>query len=154
MLDTRCSIFDVSLRSYATILNKLYFFSRFHITWMISNKYVHTYFMYRCVQISSLFSSLTHWGRDIIATISQTTFSNAFSWKEMYEFCLRFRWFFSPNVRSNNIPPLVPIMAWRRSGDKPLSEPMMDSILTHICVTRPQWINAIHCFYAKCAYNT
>ena len=32
-------------------------------------------------------------------------------------------------------------MAWRRSGDKPLSEPMMDSLLTHICVTRPQWVN-------------
>ena len=32
-------------------------------------------------------------------------------------------------------------MAWRRSGDKPLSEPMMVSSLTHICVTRPQWVN-------------
>ena len=25
----------------------------------------------------------------------------------------------------NNIPALVQIMAWRRSGDKPLSEPMI-----------------------------
>ena len=33
---------------------------------------------------------------------------------------------------------LVQIMAWRRSGDKPLSEPMMISLPTHICVTRPQ----------------
>ena len=32
-------------------------------------------------------------------------------------------------------------MVWRRSGDKPLSEPMMVSLLTHICVTRPQWVN-------------
>ena len=32
-------------------------------------------------------------------------------------------------------------MAWRRSGDKPLSEPMMVSLPTHICVTRPQWVN-------------
>ena len=31
-------------------------------------------------------------------------------------------------------------MAWRRSGDKPLSAPMMDSLLTHVCVTRPQWV--------------
>ena len=37
----------------------------------------------------------------------------------------------------NNIPALVRIMAWRRSGDKPLSEPMMVSLPTHICVTRP-----------------
>ena len=34
-------------------------------------------------------------------------------------------------------------MAWRRPGDKPLSEPTMVSLLTHICVTRPQWVNVI-----------
>ena len=31
-------------------------------------------------------------------------------------------------------------MAWRRPGDKPLSETMMVRLLTHICVTRPQWV--------------
>ena len=41
----------------------------------------------------------------------------------------------------NNIPALVQTMAWRRPGDKPLSEPMMVSLPTHICVTRPQWLN-------------
>ena len=35
---------------------------------------------------------------------------------------------------------MIQIMAWRRPGDKPLSEPMMVSLLTHICVTRPQWV--------------
>ena len=40
----------------------------------------------------------------------------------------------------NNIPALVQIMAWRRPGDKPLSEPVMVSLRTHICVTRPQWV--------------
>ena len=35
---------------------------------------------------------------------------------------------------------MVQIMAWRRPGDKPLSEPMMVSLLTHICVARPQWV--------------
>ena len=36
-------------------------------------------------------------------------------------------------------------MAWRRPGDKPLFEPMMVSLLTHICVTRPQWVkNYVH----------
>ena len=38
----------------------------------------------------------------------------------------------------NNNPALVQIMAWRRSGNKPLLEAMMVSLLTHICVTRPQ----------------
>ena len=32
-------------------------------------------------------------------------------------------------------------MAWRRPGAEPLSEPMMVSLLTRICVTRPQWVN-------------
>ena len=47
---------------------------------------------------------------------------------------------FVPKGPINDIPALVQIMAWRRPGDKPLSEPMMVSLLTHICVTRPQWV--------------
>ena len=39
----------------------------------------------------------------------------------------------------DNNPALVQIMVWRRPGDKPLSEPMMVRLTTHICVTRPQW---------------
>ena len=41
----------------------------------------------------------------------------------------------------DNNPTLVQIMAWRRSGAKPLSEPMMIISPTHIGVTRPQWVN-------------
>ena len=48
---------------------------------------------------------------------------------------------FVPKGPINNTPALVQIMAWRRPGDKPLSEPMMVSLPTHICVTRPQWVN-------------
>ena len=44
-------------------------------------------------------------------------------------------------VRISNVPSLVQIMAWRRPGDKPLSEPMIVDLLTHICVTRPQWVD-------------
>ena len=50
---------------------------------------------------------------------------------------------FVPKGSINNIPALVQIMAWCRSGDKPLSEPVRESLLTHICVTRPQWVNWI-----------
>ena len=59
---------------------------------------------------------------------------------------------FVPKVPINNIPALVQRMAWRRSGDKPLSEPMMDSLLTHICVTRPQWIKRKTCFMRYTVY--
>ena len=48
---------------------------------------------------------------------------------------------FVPKGPINNIPALAQIMAWRCSGDKPLSEPMMVSLPTHICITRPQWVN-------------
>ena len=48
---------------------------------------------------------------------------------------------FIPKGPINNIPALVQIMAWRRSGDNPLSEPVMVRLLRHICVTRPQWMN-------------
>ena len=47
---------------------------------------------------------------------------------------------FVPRVPISNIPALVQIMAWRQPGAKPLSEPMMVELPTHICATRPQWV--------------
>ena len=35
---------------------------------------------------------LTHWGRDKIDAILQTTFSSAFSWMKTFEFRLKFQW--------------------------------------------------------------
>ena len=47
---------------------------------------------------------------------------------------------FVPRGPINNIPTKVQVMAWRRSSDKPLSEPMVVRLPTHKCVTRPQWV--------------
>ena len=47
---------------------------------------------------------------------------------------------FVPKGPVNSIPALVQIITWHRPGNKPLSEPMMVSLLTHICVTWPQWV--------------
>ena len=47
---------------------------------------------------------------------------------------------FVPKGLINNIPALILIMAWRRPGDKPVSEPMLVKSLTHIWVNRPQWV--------------
>ena len=71
-----------------------------------------------------------------MAAVSQTTLSIAFV-RILITFSLKF----VPKGPINNIPALVQIMAWRRPGDKPLSEPMTVSLLTHICVTQPQWVN-------------
>ena len=50
---------------------------------------------------------------------------------------------FAPKGPINNIPALVQIMAWRRPGHKPLSEPMVVKLPMHLCVTRPQWVNSL-----------
>ena len=59
---------------------------------------------------------------------------------------------FVPKGPMNNIPTLVQIMAWRSPGDKPLSESMMVSLPTHICVTRPQWVMGL--IMGRCALLT
>ena len=82
------------------------------------------------LQGSNTVVRLTHWGRDKMAAVSQTTLSNPF---------------FNENNRisikiSPKFPTLVHLMAWCRPGDKPSSEPKMVSSTTHICVSRPQWV--------------
>ena len=44
----------------------------------------------------------------------------------------------------NGYPSFYPRIALVAPGpcDKPLSEPRMESLLTHICVTRPQWVKS------------
>ena len=45
-------------------------------------------------------STLTHWGRDKMAAIFQTTFSNGFSWMKMFEFRFKFHWSLFLRVQS------------------------------------------------------
>ena len=75
-------------------------------------------------------------GRHFADDIFKRIFSNENIW-----ILIKISLKFVPKGSINTIPTLVQIMAWRRPGDKPLSEPMIVRLLTHICVTRPQWIN-------------
>ena len=50
---------------------------------------------------------------------------------------------FVPRGPENNISVLVQIMAWRRPGGKPLSEPMMVNLLMHIWVPWPWWVKSL-----------
>ena len=84
-------------------------------------------------------SVLTHWGRDKMVIIFQPTFSNAFSWMKMHKLRLKFHLFF-PKDPINNIPTFQHCCL---SGAEPLSEPIMVSLLTHICVTRTQWVQSL-----------
>ena len=72
-------------------------------------------------------------GRHFADDIFKCIFLNEYAWNS-----LRISLKFVPKVQINNIPSLVQIMAWRLSGAKPLSEPILVNLLTHICVTRPQ----------------
>ena len=85
---------------------------------------------------------LTHWGRDKMDAISQTTLSNAFLWMKMLEFWLKFHWSLFLRFQFQGCRP----------GGKPLSEPMMLCLTTHTCVTRPQWVNA-RLQYLQCIGN-
>ena len=69
-------------------------------------------------------------GRDFAGGISKCIFL-----KDNIEISIKISPKFFPKCLFDNIP----AMAWRRSGDKPLSESMMVSFVTHICVTQPQW---------------
>ena len=73
---------------------------------------------------------------------ADNTFNRIFV-NENVRILIKFSLKFVPKGSINNIPALIQIMAWRRPGDKPLSEPMMVCLLTHMCVTRPQWVNSM-----------
>ena len=74
-------------------------------------------------------------GRHFADDIFKRIFLNEYVWIP-----IKISMKFVPKGPINNIPALVQIVAWRRPGDKPLSEPMMVILTTHICVTRPQWV--------------
>ena len=61
----------------------------------------------------------------------------------MYKFRLRVHWSLFPWGPVNNSPSLVQIMARSPSGDEPLAESMLVSLLAQICVTWPQWVNGL-----------
>ena len=74
-------------------------------------------------------------GRHFADAIFKCIFMNENIW-----FPIKISLQFVPKGLINYIPALVQIMAWRRPGDKPLSEPMMVRSPPHICVARPQWV--------------
>ena len=86
------------------------------------------------------FVNLTQWGRDKMAAIFlDDIFKYIFLNENVNIINISLK--FVPNCPINNIPAWVQRMAWRRPVNKLSSKPMMVSLLTHISVTRPQWIN-------------
>ena len=75
-------------------------------------------------------------GRHLANDIFKCIFFNEYVW-----ILIKISLKFVPKGQIDNIPALVQIMVWRRPGDKPLSGPIMVSLLTHRYITRPQWVN-------------
>ena len=89
--------------------------------------------------------TLTHWGgHKIYRHFPDDIFKRIFL-DENVCIWLKISLNFVPKVLNNNIPVLVQIMVWPR--EKPLFEPMMVSLLAHICVTWPQWVNRRYLLY-------
>ena len=94
-----------------------------HLTGTLKLNFVYLHLQSRCCRISvdegkvsDNLDPLTHWCRDKIAAISQSTLSNAFSWMKLLEVGLKFHWSFFPKRPINNIPALVQLMAWHQAN--------------------------------------
>ena len=86
----------------------------------------------------------THWCRDKTDTILQT-FSNAISWMKMFEFRLKFHWSLFLKVKST----IFQHWFWSWLGAKQRTSHHLNqwwpSSTTHLCVTRPHWVNWTSC---------
>ena len=88
-------------------------------------------------------SKLTHWGRDKMAAISQTTFSNAFSWMKMFELSLIFHWRLLTRVQLTIYQHWFGLWLGAEKATSHYLNQRCLSLLTHICVTRPQWVKPL-----------
>ena len=95
-------------------------------TWIIANRILrNTFWSISYINLMRPIQNGRHFPDDIFKYI----FLNEIVW-----ISIRISLKFVPKGPINYIPTLVQTMAWRRAGDKPLSEPMTVSLLTYICV--------------------
>ena len=72
----------------------------------------------------------THWGLTRMASTLQWIFTDTF-WTVIY---ISLKFISEDTI--DNMPSLVQVMAWCRTGYKPLSEPMKPSLTLHKCISR------------------
>ena len=135
------------------------YFKRIHIlpcackccVWCIPVKTCSIYWPCKYLVMHVMDMMEQHWARIILihlpldkmaAILADNIFKCIFLNENVW-ILLKISLWFVPKIPIDNIPALVQIMAWRHSGNKPLLEPMMVSLLTHICITRPQWVNPL-----------
>ena len=124
-----------------------YFPGHFHCNCLSVSGAEH-YWWKHTVTFTYAFSMNTLWSRQNGRRFADDTFKRMLL-NENVRISIKISLKFVPKGPVNNNPSLVQIMAWRRSGAKPLSEPMLVSLATHICVTRPQGVK-----YTKSQHRT
>ena len=132
---------DVLLYKGTSLWNKLppwvkksTFLNDFKHNFRLLNGWIHPEFIVIFICTHILYPILTHWGRDKWTPFRRRQFQMHF---------LKISLKFVPKGPINNVPAMVQIMAWRRPGGRPLSEPVVVTLPTHICIVRPQWVNGI-----------
>ena len=105
------------------------------------------------LNVSTSVTLLSHWSRDKITAVFQTAFSNAFSLIKISVFWLRFQWTMLSRVQLTILQLLVQIMVWRRTGDKPPSEPVVVEIgdaYMHLSASMSYQLNPTEQSLLKC----
>ena len=92
-------------------------------------------YIYVCFQCFCQYCILTHWGRDKMVAISETTL-NENVWNSI-EISLKF----VPKNLIDNKRASVRTMAWHDQATSHYLNQWWLSLQTHICVTQPQWVN-------------
>ena len=109
------------------------------LTYKALSNFLKEEYPYSCNNQSPPKLFLTHWGRDMMAAIF-LTFSNTFSWMKTNEFWIRFHWRLFSWIQ------LIIFHDWFRQwlgADQATSHYLNQwwfRLLTHICVTRSQWV--------------
>ena len=78
-----------------------------------------------------------------MAANSQTTFSNAFLWKKMFKFWLRFHWNVFPRVQLTILQHRFRWWLGIKQATSHYLNQWCPRLPMHICVTQPQWVNIL-----------
>ena len=68
-----------------------------------------------------------------MVAISQTAFSNGFSWMKIIVFALEFHWNMFPGVQLSTCQHWIQMMTWHRTVNNPLSDPIAAQF-TDVCM--------------------
>ena len=148
----------MSISYIKKLLESLHFYKKVHgeasgwvyCLWDILHIRYHTFFTPLYIYNRPIIHRkyLTHLPLDKMAAILQTMFSDAFSWMKN---CISIKISLKVVIKGpiGNNPASVWIMAWRRLGDKPLSEPI-PTRFNDAYITRGRWVNDTN---PVCAYH-